>query len=86
MERLAGDVAGLVAGQIDHGGGDLVGRAEALRRDAPRVIAAVCFSLSASVIAVAMKPGATQLTVMPREATSWASALVMPIMPALEAA
>ena len=37
-------------------------------------------------MAVSMKPGAMQLTVMLREATSWASALDMPIMPALEAA
>ena len=50
------------------------------------MIASFCSSFSASVIGVAMKPGATQLTVMLRLATSWASALVMPIMPALDAA
>ncbi len=33
-----------------------------------------------------MKPGATQLTVMPRLAISCASDLVKPIMPAFEAA
>ena len=33
-----------------------------------------------------MKPGATQLTVMPRLAISWARLLLMPIMPALDAA
>lgn len=33
-----------------------------------------------------MKPGAMQLTVIPREATSAASALVMPTRPALAAA
>jgi hypothetical protein len=33
-----------------------------------------------------MKPGAMQLTVMPREATSRASDFDMPMMPALEAA
>ena len=37
-------------------------------------------------MAVSMKPGATQLTVMPRLATSAASDLVMPIIPALAAA
>ena len=37
-------------------------------------------------MAVEMKPGATQFTVMPREATSRASDFDMPIMPALEAA
>ena len=45
-----------------------------------------CFSLSASVIGDSMKPGATQLTVMLRLATSAASALVMPMSPAFEAA
>ena len=40
----------------------------------------------ASVIAVSMKPGATQFTVMPRLAISAASALLMPISPALAAA
>ena len=49
-------------------------------------IASRCFSLSAAVIAVSIMPGAMQLTVTLREATSWASALVMPIMPALAAA
>ena len=43
-------------------------------------------SLSASVIAVLIKPGATQFSVMPRLATSAASDLVIPIIPALEAA
>ncbi len=42
-------------------------------------------SVRASVIGEAMKPGATQLTVTPRAATSWASDLENPIMPALEA-
>ena len=37
-------------------------------------------------MALAMKPGATQFTVMPRLATSCASAFDMPIMPAFEAA
>ena len=35
---------------------------------------------------LAIKPGATQLTVMLRLATSWAKDLEKPIMPALEAA
>jgi len=33
-----------------------------------------------------MKPGARQFTVMPREASSWASDFDMPIRPALAAA
>ena len=37
-------------------------------------------------MAVSMKPGATQFTVTPRAATSCASALDMPIRPALAAA
>jgi hypothetical protein len=41
---------------------------------------------SASVIAVAMKPGATTLAVMPRLPSSRASDLLKPISPALEAA
>ncbi len=39
-----------------------------------------------SVIAVVMKPGAMQFTVMPRVATSAASDFDMPIMPAFAAA
>ena len=38
------------------------------------------------VIALSMKPGATQFTVTFRLATSWASALEKPIIPALDAA
>ena len=37
-------------------------------------------------MSVSMKPGATTLTVMPRQPTSRASDLVKPIMPALAAA
>ena len=37
-------------------------------------------------MSVSMKPGATTLTVMPREATSFASERVNPPMPALAAA
>ena len=48
--------------------------------------ASFCASGSTSVIAERMKPGATQLTVMPRLATSCASAFDMPTSPALEAA
>jgi hypothetical protein len=40
----------------------------------------------AAVMSVAMKPGATQLTVMLREPSSRASARVMPATPALAAA
>ena len=43
-------------------------------------------SVRFSVIAVAMNPGATALAVMPRVATSAAMDLVMPIMPAFDAA
>ena len=39
-----------------------------------------------AVISVSMKPGATAFTVIPREATSRATALVNPRMPALVAA
>ena len=49
-------------------------------------MASRCLSLRASVIGEAMKPGATQFTVMPRLATSAASAFVMPTTPAFEAA
>ena len=42
--------------------------------------------LVGALIAERMKPGAMQLTVMPRLATSCASALDMPMIPALEAA
>jgi hypothetical protein len=45
-----------------------------------------CASGSASVMSVAMKPGATQLTVMLRLPSSRASARVMPATPALAAA
>ncbi len=45
-----------------------------------------CASFRASVIGLAMNPGATQLTVTLRLATSCAKALEKPIMPALEAA
>ena len=40
----------------------------------------------AAVISVSIKPGATALTVMPRDATSRASDLVIPMRPALLAA
>jgi hypothetical protein len=41
--------------------------------------------LSASVIADVMNPGATQFAVIPRLASSWATALVIPISAAFEA-
>ena len=41
---------------------------------------------SLSVMSLAMKPGATQLTVMPLDATSRASDLLMPCSPAFAAA
>ena len=48
--------------------------------------AVFCASGSTSVIAERMKPGATQLTVMLRLASSCASAFDMPTSPALDAA
>ena len=45
-----------------------------------------CSSVSLSVIAVAIKPGATQLTVMPRAAISAAIDFDMPIIAAFAAA
>ena len=45
-----------------------------------------CSSVSRSVIAVAIMPGAMQLTVMPRVATSAATDFAMPIIAALAAA
>ena len=62
-----------MAGQIDGGGGDVVRGAELLGRDVLLDVLTVCFSFSASVMGVVMKPGAMQLAVMPREATSRAS-------------
>ena len=63
----------------------VVGGASVWLAFASRMVA-TCFSLRASVMGVEMKPGAMQLTVMPREATSRASDFDMPIMPALAAA
>ncbi len=84
-KRLSGDIAGFGAGEEDDRGGDVragpVGRRERRER-----IACFWASVSESVIGLSMKPGATQLTVTPREATSPASDLDMPIMPALAAA
>ena len=48
--------------------------------------AAVCASDNDLVMSVSMKPGATQLTVMPRLPSSRASERVMPATPALAAA
>ena len=86
MQGLAGDIAGFLAGEIDDGGGDVGARSEPSRPERRAGCASFCASVSASVIGLSMKPGATQLTVMPREATSAASDFVMPIMPALAAA
>ena len=44
-----------------------------------------CASVRSPVIAVMMKPGATQLAVIPLDATSLAMDLVIPASPALEA-
>ena len=49
-------------------------------------IASMTASGTSSVMSVAMKPGATALTVTPRRATSVATVLVMPIRPAFAAA
>ena len=45
-----------------------------------------CSSFNERVMSVSMNPGASALTVMPREAISFASDLVNPRMPALAAA
>ena len=50
------------------------------------VMADFCSSLSTAVISVSMKPGATTLTVIPLDATSWARDLANPVSPALAAA
>jgi hypothetical protein len=50
------------------------------------ISSAVTDSGSCAVISVAMYPGHTAFTVMPRDASSRASALVSPSSPALEAA
>jgi hypothetical protein len=64
-----------------------IGTAKAMRPAGTIVkIRDFCSSFSLSVIAVSMKPGATQLTVMPRLPNSRASARVMPATPALAAA
>ncbi|MNU11609.1 hypothetical protein D3C72_2595980 [compost metagenome] len=49
------------------------------------MMASFCLSLSLPVMALSMKPGATQLTVTLRVAISWASDFERPIMPAFEA-
>ncbi len=51
-----------------------------------RLYSACCSAGNAAVMSVSMKPGATQLTVMPRLPNSLAKARVMPATPALEAA
>ncbi len=70
VQGLPGDVGGLVAGQIDHRGRHVAGGAQPAGRDGAQEPLPSAAAFSASVIGVAMKPGATQLTVMPREATS----------------
>ncbi len=67
--------------------------AAATSSGAPKRPSGVCLSKvsfnywgSASVNRVSMKPGATALTVMPREPTSFAKDFVKPIRPALAAA
>ena len=44
-----------------------------------------CSSVRAAVMSVAMNPGATALTVMPRDATYFESDLVKPMMQELDA-
>ena len=81
----AGDPPGLIGSQIDDGGGDVFRLPKPAQRDRLGQFG-LCASLSTSVIAVTTKPGATTLTVIPREATSCASALLMPTRPAFAAA
>ena len=49
-------------------------------------MASRCFSDSASVMSVAMNPGATAFAVTPRAASSRAMVFVSPMTPAFEAA
>ena len=65
-----------------------VGELDAPIRPAGMVplMAAFWSSVRASVMAVSMNPGATQLTVIARLASSWATDLEAAMMPALEAA
>ena len=86
MERLTRDIGRLCAGQINRRRADVLARAEPPERHRGQDRFALLVVQSASVIGLAMKPGAMQLTVMPREATSAASAFDMPIRPALAAA
>ena len=85
-QHLSGDIGGLVRGKEGHRPGHIL----RLPPDGPwgwwPAVASWAASGMAAVISVAMKPGATALTVTPREASSLARDLVMPMRPALLAA
>ena len=81
----AGDIARLVGGQPAHEGGHIFGVAEALERHLAQYLARLA-SLSAAVMSVSMKPGATTLTVMLRPPISLARLRPKPTRPAFEAA
>jgi hypothetical protein len=79
-DHLAGDIAGTLAGEEGRDMAHLIGGSRPPGGEfLPAVIS--CFVEDA----VAIQPGATALTVMPKPATSMASARVMPTMAALAA-
>ena len=61
-------------------------RAEPAERNLRRPVALRASPSIARVMSVSISPGATTFTVMPRDATSRASALAKPISPAFDAA
>jgi hypothetical protein len=69
-----------------NGIGDLLRRSNASNRDIRASAARFVSDSSGSVIPVRIRPGATQLTVMPCGARSRAAARVKPTRPALDAA
>jgi len=83
-EDVTRDVRGLVGGEERDGVGDLLGRPEAAEGVALR-IASWIVSGRPAVSSVSTKPGATALHVMPRLATSRATAFVRPMSPAFAA-
>ena len=82
-EHLARDVRRLVRGQERDRVGDLVGRAEAAERRALGDLLLAGRRSDPVSARSGRTPGATALTVMPRDASSRAAAFVSPIRPAL---
>ncbi len=85
MQRVAGNISGRRRSQKYDRCGDILDRTEPSGRDLFDERLALLLR-HARVISVSINPGATALTVIPREPTSRASDLVKPIMPALAAA